>query len=172
MYTPATTGTYTLLVENTRNLTSSTLLYNYIDNISVAPFMANFEGDTMNIPCSTGGKVSMTLKAGIANGNKDYWILMSTSGSFPGFSVGGQTVPLNWDLLLQYGLYNPGFAGSTGFVGKLTGFGMGEATLTLPADPSHLLVGFPIHFAYVLTAPGPALPLSFVSHPMHIKYCP
>ena len=172
MYTPATSGNYTLLIENTRTLTSSTLLYNYIDNISITPFIWNFGTDTMNIPCSTGGKVELSLKGGLANGNKDYWIWMSTSGSYPGIPVNGVQIPLNWDALLLYGLSNPGFAGSTGFIGKLSGFGLGEATLTLPADPSHMFVGFPIHMAYILTGPGPAMPITFASHPLHIKYCP
>ena len=172
IYTPPATGMYTLHIENTRNLVSSTLLYNYIDSITIEPFVWSFGTDDLNVPCLTGKTVTLNLKGGLANGNKDYWIWMSVSGSYPGFTIGDKTVPLNWDVLMEYGLLNPGFPGSTAFIGKLDAFGLASAGLTLPADPHQLLVGMPIHLAYVLTAPGPALPVTFVSNPLHVKYCP
>ena len=161
---------YTLHIENTRGLTSSNLLFNYIDNISIKPSVPDLNIEEINISCQTGGTAKFDLKAGLANKNKNYWLWMSATGTFPGFKLNGLTVPLNWDVLFEFGLFNPGFPGSTGFIGKLDFFGMAKAQMILPADPQFTMVGFPINFAYVLTEPGPSLPVSYVSTPVHIKY--
>jgi len=161
---------HTLKIENTRNLTSSSLLYNYIDNISLIPVMPNLAVSDMNIPCSTGKQVTFTIKAGLSNSGKPYMMWMSATGNFPGVMVQGQHIPLNMDALFLFGLSNPNFAGSTGFIGNLDFFGMASPTLTLPPDIHKNFEGIPIYFAYVITAPGPKLPISFVSTPVHINY--
>jgi len=147
-------------------------LYNYIDNISLTPEHYTLIVENFNIPCQTGGTANFDIKAGIGNANKNYWMWISISGNYPGINVSGLNVPLNDDPLFVMCLSHPNFPGSTGWVDKLNIFGMASPTLTLPADTQQLLVGFPLHIAYVLTAPGPSLPLSYVSNPVHIKYVP
>ena len=172
-FTPPSDGLYTLYIENTRDDVSTTCLYNYIDSISLKPSSYNLiisVGE--NIPCATGGNVLLSISAGFGNGGKDYWIWMSFTGTYPGFKFNNVNVPLNQDFLFKWGLANPNFPGSSGFLGKLSGSGSAFASVILPADPGMTLVGLPIHFAYVITSPGPSLPLLDASNPVHIKYVP
>ena len=171
-FTPTISGMYTLEIENTRNSVSSSTLYNYIDNITLKPYIYNFEVDTTNVKCATGGTVNFICKGGFSNKKKDYWIWMSATGTYPGFSLNGFNVPLNWDVLLNFGLMNPTLPGAVGFFGQLDSFGMASASLTLPPDTGQYFVGFPISFAFVVTSPGPSLPLLYVSTPVHVKYVP
>lgn len=171
-FVPSMSGMFTLLIENTRSLASSTQLYNYIDNITIAPQVADLEIDKINIPYSTGTEVAFTIRPGVAHKNKDYWLWMSVSGTYPGIPVSGLVVPLNRDILFDLGLMYPNLPGTTGFLGKLSMFGLADATFDLPPNPDMSLVGIPIYFAYVLTSPGPKLPLTYASTPVHIKYVP
>jgi hypothetical protein len=171
-FDPPATGLYTLHIENTRSLASSMELHNHIDDISLVPADSNFGTDRLNIECETGALLKLNLHPGSAFAGKDYWIWMSITGNHPGFSVSGQHVSLNMGPLFNFGLMNPNFGGSVSFLGKIKSDGKALAMLFLPADPQHLLVGYPIHFAYVLTSPGPALPISAVSNPLHVKYIP
>ncbi len=125
-----------------------------------------------NVSCSSGGTAQFRLFTANTYPGKDYWIWMSVSGTYPGIDLSGVTVPLNWDALLEYGLFYPNFPGSVGFLGKLDGFGQASASMTLPPDPNHIMVGLPLHFAFVITSPGPSMPIMAVSNPVHIKYCP
>lgn len=172
-YTPATSGLYLLHIENTRDEVTTTCLYNYIDNITLKPaaytLIVSVGG---NIPSATGGNVLLSISSGFGNGGKDYWVWMSITGTYPGFEVSGVQVPLNQDPLFWWGLSNPSFPGSTGFLGKLSVSGSGMASFLLPPDTGMALLGYPFHFACVLTSPGPSLPLLEVSNPVHIKYVP
>lgn len=169
-YTPPSDGMYTLYIENTRDDVSSTCIYNYIDNISLKPGAYSFIVSMgKNIPCATGGNVNLSISAGFGNGGKDYWIWFTASGTYPGFKVSGLQVPLNQDAFFNWGLANPILPG---FIGKLSFSGSAMATLVMPPDPGMMLKGFPIHFAYVLTSPGPSLPVLDVSNPVHIKFVP
>jgi hypothetical protein len=173
MYTPSSSGLYTLHIENTRDATTTSCLYNYIDNISLTPAVHNFivsVGD--NVSCSTGGNVLLSISAGFGHGGMDYWVWMSVTGTYPGFEVSGVQIPLNPDALFWWGISNPGFPGSSGFLGKLSMSGSGMATFSMPPDPGMTLLGFPFHFAGVFTSPGPSLPVLEVTNPVHIKYIP
>jgi hypothetical protein len=172
-FVPPTTGVYNLKIENTRGLTSSTLLYNYIDNISLKPLATPFSitGD-LNVPCIGGGQKTLSISAGFGIGKKPYWIWFTISGSYPGFNWSGQYIPLNQDPLFWFGIQNPNFPGSVGFYGHLNAGGTAVANITLPSDPSGMLVGWPIHFVYVLLSDGHVPPALDVSNPVHLKYCP
>jgi hypothetical protein len=175
-FMPKTTGLYTLHIENTRDVVSATCIYNFIDNIHLAPDSIYQKiyllGSDCNISCKSGGTVQFKLLTANAYPNEYYWILMSVSGTYPGFDLSNVTVPLNWDALLEYGLMYPNFPGSVEFFGKLDGFGQATASLTLPPDPNQVLVGLPLHFAFVVTSPGPSTPIMASSNPVHIKYVP
>ena len=176
VFTPKTTGLYTLRIENTRNAVSATCIYNFIDNIQLVPYSMYqkiyLSVNDCNVSCSSGSTVQFKLLTTNAYPNEYYWILMSVSGTYPGFNLSGITVPLNWDALLEYGLMYLNFPGSVEFFGKLDGFGQATASLTLPPDPNQILVGLPIHFAFVVTSPGPSTPIMVASNPVHIKYVP
>ncbi|MHC4943983.1 MAG: hypothetical protein ACYTG7_13290 [Planctomycetota bacterium] len=162
---------YVLNIKNTRNLSSSTLLYNYIDNISIDPQVTDFGTDRLNVTCQAGCQVNFDVDAGAAYAGEPYWIWLSASGTFPGFDLSGITVPLNQDILFLLGL-DPAFAGAVGFIGNLDVSGSASAALMFPADTREELVGIPIHFAYVVTSAGPSLPIKFASCNVHVKYIP
>lgn len=171
-FRPTTSGFYTLEIENTRSVASSTCIYNYIDNISLKPSDLNLMADKVNIPCLTGDTVNFDLRAGAANAGKDYWVLFNYSGTFPGVNYSGINIPLNMDALFLFALKNPSFAGSTGMTGQLSPTGYAPASVDMPKDYSLGLVGIPINFAYVLLEPGPSTPITYASIPVHIKYIP
>jgi hypothetical protein len=172
-FTPATTGQYKLKIENTRNTTASTCIFNYIDNISLKPEYSKFvlAGDC-NIPCMGGGQKTLSISAGFGIGKKPYWIWFNVSGTYPGFNWSGHYIPLNQDPLFWWGIQSPNFPGSVGFYGTLNAGGTAIATITLPSDPGGLLVGYPINFIYVLLSDGHQPPALAVSNPLHLKYCP
>jgi hypothetical protein len=172
-YVPAVTGNYKLNIENTRGTTASTCIFNYIDNISLAPVYSTFTmTGNNNVPCSTGGQKILSISAGFGTGKKDYWIWFTVSGTYPGFDWAGLYFPLNQDPLFWWGLQYPDFPGSAGFYGTLNAGGTAVATITMPSDPGGKLVGYPIHFIYVLLTKGHTAPPLAVSNPLHLKYCP
>jgi hypothetical protein len=170
-FTPTETGVYILKIQNTRGLSSSSLLFNYIDNISVEPQVTDFGTDRLNVACQSGCQVNFDVAAGAAYAGEPYWIWMSASGTYPGFDVNGITVPLNQDVLFFFGL-NQALPGATGFLGNLDVSGSASASFLFPADTRQILVGVPIHFAYVVTSAGPSLPVKFASCNVHVKYIP
>jgi hypothetical protein len=171
-YTPASSGLYTLQIENTSYQYSSTCIYSYLDNVSLEPDVSDLSADALNIPCDTGKLVNFQLSAGIQNAGKDYLVLMSISGTYPGITVSGVTIPLNYDTVFEMVLSNPSFPGATGFLGVLDSSGNASASMKCPIDTRMTFVGIPLHFAYVLPSPGPSLPLSYTSHAVHVKYIP
>lgn len=153
-------------------MASSTCIYSYSDNISVSPATADFSIDVMNVKCSSGGTVNFSLDAGASNANKDYWIWMTLSGTYPGFTFSGIPVPLNQDILFQTGLSYPLLPGTTGFFAALDGAGQATASVDMPVDRPHAMMNIPINFAYVLLSPGPSAPITYASLPVLIKYIP
>ena len=55
-YTPATTGLYTLSIENTRPGPHEDLMQNYIDDITLVPLTTNFTADVLQFSASTVGE--------------------------------------------------------------------------------------------------------------------
>ena len=171
-FTPAQSGLFLLKVENTRSAAASTCLFNFIDNISLKPETPDFEADRLNVPCKKGAIVNFDLDAGPGFAGSPYWIWMSATGNWPGMTLNGVTVPLNWDLMTQFGLLNPAYAGFTDFLGALDGSGQAKASAILPVDTQLMFTGFPLCFAYVVCTPGPKMPVLYASLPVHVKYVP
>lgn len=115
-----------------------------------------------------GGRATFTLNAGVANGNRNYILLGSVSGTTPGIKLPGGIVilPLNFDIftLLTITLANtPPFMN---FQSTLDGAGMSWAVFdTLGPIPGTL--GLTFTFAYACNAPW-----DFVSNPVHINVVP
>lgn len=172
VYTPAASGMHSLLIENSANSNPIYDLHNYIDNISFLPQVVTLNVEDINIPCQTGGTANFEIRGSLANGKKDYWLLMSASGNYPGVNSGGVNIPLNWGPLFSLSLSHPYFPGTTGFFGKLDMFGMANPTLALPPDPQQQFLNIPVYFSFIILSPGPKLPITHVSSPVHIKYTP
>jgi hypothetical protein len=163
-YVPAATGLYTLEIENTRGTTSITDVMNFIDTIVLAPTEPMLGADSQTFSVFFGGTCNMDLTAGSAHANRDYWMWMGYSGTFPGIQLGGVTIPLNYDLLVQIGLNYPGFA-NPDFVGQLDG--SGNAAITMKLKPDAALMDLTLYFAYVVLSSGGALPVLAASNPIN-----
>jgi uncharacterized membrane protein len=104
---------------------------------------------------AAGGAQNFALRSAPSNAGKLYLVLGSLSGTTPGLSSGGFTLPLNFDAYFNLTLTAPNSGPFTTTLGFLNGSAQGAAALTLPAgfDPS--LAGATVHHAYVvLDLPG------------------
>lgn len=116
---------------------------------------------------SGGGVVDFNLLTGTNHANEMYIVLASTSGTSPGFSLGGSVLPLNMDDLMLFTLNSANSAMLVNTFGVLNAQGEAQASLVLPP-----LAGLPaalqLHFAAALfnastiTATSIAVPLTIL----------
>jgi hypothetical protein len=110
---------------------------------------------TSTISEASGGTVSLSLIAGLAQGGLPYLVLASASGDFPGTVVpGGFTLPINLDALTFLALADSTGALFSNFFGALSLFGTGGGQLNLPAGLGPSIVGAEITFAAIVFTPG------------------
>jgi hypothetical protein len=123
--------------------------------------------DTYEIPETTGGTAHLYLNAGLGNGNRNYLILGSASGAFPGTPLPGglATLPLNWDGFTQLVIILVNSSVFSNFMGTLSPTGAASAQLNLPPIPGG--AGVTLHFAYALSAPW-----NFASNPVALGIVP
>lgn len=113
----------------------------------------NLWSDAATLTASTGGSITFSLHAGIANADRKYVLVGCRSGTMPGTLLPGglATLPLNvdevTDLIIER-LNTPAF---TDFAGRLDASGDATAQLNVPAKPG--LAGTTLHFAYALRGP-------------------
>jgi hypothetical protein len=119
------------------------------------------------LPEGSGGTINMELRAGTANGDRNYVILGSLSGTEPGSPLPGGyvTLPLNWDAFTDLGLSLVNSPVFTGFMGKLDGNGNTLAQLNAPPLPG--FAGVVMYFAFTLNNP-----FDFVSNAAAIEITP
>lgn len=79
--------------------------------------------------------------------NRPYVVLVSASGTQPGFRLGTARVPLNPDVVSTFALTQANTAPFASFVGTLDGNGLAEARFTAPRLPG--VAGQKLWFAYV-----------------------
>lgn len=123
--------------------------------------------DVTHLPESTGGVVTFTLDAEVANAGRNYLILSGTSGTSPGFPLPGglASVPVNWDWFtdLEMSLLNTVFFQS--FVGSLDVNGTGVANFYFPGYPG--TAGLKFYFAFCCNNP-----FDFVSNSVVVGVVP
>lgn len=163
-YTPGKTGLYTLEIQNSRTLASSSLLHNYLDTVVVEPVNWMLGSDGVTFAASTGSTRTFYLKGGPSYAGGDYWMWVGVSGTYPGMTVSGVNIPLNYDILVNLGWLAPGAIGS-GFMGKFDGNGEATASMTILPDMS--LVDLTLYYAYVILSPGGGLPVLAASNPIN-----
>lgn len=163
-FTPPETGLYTLKVRNRRNAYATSLLINYIDNITLVPRDYTLGSDGVTFSCVLSTTRNFTLNAGPHYGGHDYIMMLGFSETYPGLNMGGANIPLNWDLLVQLSMFNPGFPGP-GFLGKLDGNGQATASMTCPTDM--MLLGRTFFFTYAVLSPGGNLPIVLTGNPIN-----
>jgi hypothetical protein len=169
-YTPATTGIYTLDIRNYRknNKTTKSDLYNYIDEITLAPTNAMLGVDGEAFSAFLGSTRNFELSAGPENAGKNYWLWVGFSETYPGIMLSGVDIPLNHDVLVDLGLAYPGLPG-TGFFGVLDG--AGNATASMYWKPKMTWVGLTLYYSYVVLSPGGSLPVLAASNPVNVSAC-
>jgi hypothetical protein len=162
-YTPAASGMYTLKIKNSRSAASSTLLINYLDTVLLAPSNPMLSQDGYSFSCFIKTTRNFELNAGSDYANHDYWMWMGISGTYPGLTVNGVEIPLNYDLLMLLGWLNPGLIG-TSFMGQLDANGKASASMEL--KPNFELLGLEFYYTYVVLSSGGKLPVLAASNPI------
>lgn len=102
----------------------------------------------------TGGQVTFTLDAGIANAGRRYHLLGSLSGTAPGTVFGAVTLPLNTlnDIWFQFTFVPFSTAILQNTIGQLDGLGQGQCAIVIPPLPLSL-AGLTFHHAFLVSDP-------------------
>ena len=94
---------------------------------------------------------TLTLTAGAANANRLYWVFGSATGTSPGVTLGGVTIPLNIDFWTDLTISS---ANSTTFVNtKGTLDSSGKATAMIVGGPVGVqpgLIGLVLYHSYLV----------------------
>ncbi|MFH2001872.1 MAG: right-handed parallel beta-helix repeat-containing protein [Planctomycetota bacterium] len=119
------------------------------------------DADTFQLN-ENGGAIHFALFGDVANANRNYLLLATTSGNAPGVPLPGNLVrlPLNWDPMTDLVLLLINAPVFSGFLGQLDQAGNSQATLNAPALPPGF-TGMKLHFAFCLNNP-----FNFVSNPI------
>lgn len=123
--------------------------------------------DTDAVPATAGGTVNFVLEAGTVNGNRNYILLGSVSGTLPGIPLPGGivTLPLNWDVFMNLTISLANTALFQDFLGTLDAAGSATATMNLPPVPGAPAVT--MNFAFALDKPW-----DFASNPFAVNLVP
>lgn len=137
--------------------------FSYLSDSWLVPLWA----DTHRLPATDGGTAGLHLNAGLDNGDRDYILLGSISGTEPGIPLPGNmaTLPLIRDFFtdMTYNLANsPVFED---FMRTLSPEGKRVAQVNMPPVPN--AVGVTLYFAYALRNPW-----DFASNPISIEITP
>lgn len=127
--------------------------------------------DVDQISVSAGGTQSFTLDGGPDCGSHFYLILGTVSGTVPGLSVGGVTIPLNQDVYFTRTVVSPNLAPLQNTFGTLSAAGEATAAFDLPGGVVPALAGITAHHAAVLIDPQVAT-LDFASGAVSLEFIP
>jgi hypothetical protein len=120
--------------------------------------------DIEKLSASIGGSVALYLSAGWDNGNRNYILLGSVTGTDPGTPLPGGlvTLPLNWDVFTDFVISLINTPVFLNFMGTLDATGSATAQLNAPPVPG--FAGVTMHYAYALNQPW-----NFVSNPIAVE---
>jgi hypothetical protein len=119
------------------------------------------EGEATTISVAGGGSQQLDLARGPAAAGDLYWIFGSVSGTSPGTTAFGITLPLNYDFYLLYTINHGSNGLIAGGTGALDAGGEAQALFNVPAgliDPS--LIGTTVNHAFATFIPSPFTVLS------------
>lgn len=168
-YTPASTGLYTLDIYNYRNL-SMTDVWNYIDNISLAPVNPTLTIDPCLCHVWNFGSNTLAMDAGVAHANEPY-IILAANGPTPNFSLDGVTIHLAYDAIFQYTLANLNTAMFSNTYGVLDASGKATATFnTFSFLPQWQ--GKTVTFCGLGLSSGGVRPIQFATNPVILNFIP
>lgn len=120
-----------------------------------------------NLSASKGGEVVLELNMGEEKAGRNYFVLGSISGSFPGMRLPNRAsvLPLNKDLFTTLILTRPNAPIFENFSGVLDSKGMARAKLRVPKSISKNMEGRSIWFCFMLKSPR-----DFVSNPVRVDF--
>jgi hypothetical protein len=126
------------------------------------------------LPASTGGICDFALDATSDEGNRNYFMLGSVTGTEPGLPLPGGmvTLPLNWDPFTDMVISLANSPALPGFHGILSNAGEASAQLNSwgPLPPS--AVGVTLYFAYLLYYLPDYYPYDYVSNAVAVEVLP
>ena len=123
-----------------------------------------------SLSLAAGGAVNFSLDGGLGSAGSLYFMLASGTGTTPGIAIDGLTLDLVFDSLLVYTLTNPNMAPYAGTFGALDSFGMGSASVTIPAGFMPGLAGAAIHHAFIVI--GGTGTVTLTSNPVSLNLLP
>jgi hypothetical protein len=140
----------------------------------MAPFGApcrTFERFPTHVSVSSGGTLTMLLRAPQSEAGRAYLVGGSLTGLHPGFALGGHYVPLNPDSWFLFTLTQANGAVLGNTFGLLDAGADATATLTVPPGTTPALVGRKMHHAYLTLDFGP-LAVRHASTPIVLRFLP
>ncbi len=132
-------------------------------------FAPRLAGDVATISVAAGGTQTMCLNAGPAHAGKFFWVLGSVSGTSPGVSINGLTMPLNFDPYFNTTILLPNLPPFVNSFGNLDADGQATTLFTLPGGglfPN--LIGVHADHAYAVI--NGALVAEVASNPLGLDF--
>ena len=124
------------------------------DNLYKATYIERTLWETSgSLSVGAGGSVDFDLISGSVHAGELYLVLGSLSGTSPGLTSGGFTLPLNLDPYFVFTVNNAGGPTLPGTFGVLDGLGNGSASLVLGPGVAAAAAGLTAHHAYAVLDP-------------------
>jgi len=135
-------------------------IFSVVCSLGLAQGRAPLTADADLLSSVTGGEVTFTLNAGIANKGRCYAILGTVSGTSPGIPLPGGAVvlPINWDVTTPFFL-----TAFPSLFGVLDNTGKSSSQIAFSQN-LRILQDVTLHFAYALQGP----PWDYVSNPVKL----
>ena len=131
-----------------------------------------FFGDIASFSVASGGTQVLTLGLGPDHAFETYFVIGTTSGTFPGIPLDDMLIPLNFDDYMNVLLLSGGGPPLSGALGLLDAAGTGTALWSAPGGLTPNLVGVTFHHAYLSFFLGQKLILTHVSNPVALLATP
>ena len=126
---------------------------------------ASLTASRYRLPMSEGGTTFFYIDAGSQHAGKLYFLLSSSSGTWPGVTIGNVTIPINLDDFSLLPI-NPNPFWTNG-IGLLDAQGKATVTFELPAFAQVELIGIDLQFAAGVTSQVPLL--DFATNPLRFE---
>ncbi len=143
-----------------------------LERTEVLVYEVALSADVVDLSVSSGGAQSFTLAAGLEHAGLVHFLLGSISGTSPGVTVDGVTLPLNPDTYTLFTMSAPNAPPLSGSLGTLDATGSASAAFTVPPGTSPALVGLRLDHAFAVLDPAASPFVRLVSNPMILVLTP
>ena len=144
---------------------------NYFDNSNGNLSIESMSVTSSQISLAAGGSQTMDINAGPTHAGRLYFVLGSATGTAPGLSSNGVTLPLNYDAYMQLTINKPNKF-IVGSLGTLDASGGSSASFNVTPGVDPTLAGLVLNHAYiVIDTLGSGL-TEFASNPQSVTLIP